>query len=162
LEKIETAGAEKLKSFSDEALKKGYTVIGLTASGETAKQKFKETYNLDFDWYLCDEKALKTVVRSNPGILEMNKGTVMQKVHWNDLDELKLPKVERKPEPKKVKENIAYFINGQPSTKEEVEALDKNKIDSVNVIKDSIALKELSEHHNTFYTGIIEIILKSD
>ena len=90
LEKIEKAGAEKLKSFSDEAIKKGYTVIGLTASGEDAKQKIKDKYKLNFDFYLCDEKALKTVVRSNPGILALSKGTIKQKVHWNDLEDLKL------------------------------------------------------------------------
>lgn len=90
LETIETEGAEKLKAFSDKAMEKGYTVIGLTASGDDTKQKIKDTYKLNFDFYLCDEKALKTVVRSNPGVLELNKGTVMQKVHWNDIDDLKL------------------------------------------------------------------------
>ncbi|MCF8274287.1 MAG: DoxX family membrane protein [Flavobacteriaceae bacterium] len=90
LEKIEKQGAEKLKAFSDEAIKKGYIVIGLTASGDEAKQHIKQTYNLNFDFYLCDEKALKTVVRSNPGILELQKGTVMQKAHWNDIDTIKL------------------------------------------------------------------------
>jgi peroxiredoxin len=90
LENIEKEGVVKLKVFSDEALKKGYTVIGLTASGEEAKQKIKTEYKLQFDFYLCDEKALKTVVRSNPGILELNKGTVMQKFHWNDLEDFKL------------------------------------------------------------------------
>jgi len=90
LENIEKDGAEKLKYFSDEALKKGYIVIGLTASGEEAKQNINKTYGLNFEWYLCDEKALKTVVRSNPGILELNKGTVMQKEHWNDLEDFEL------------------------------------------------------------------------
>ena len=90
LENIEKNGAEKLKVFSNEALKKGYTVIGLTASGEEAKQNINKTYSLNFEWYLCDEKALKTVVRSNPGILELNKGTVVQKEHWNDLEDFQL------------------------------------------------------------------------
>ena len=90
LENIEKDGAEKLKVFSDEALKKGYTVIGLTASGEESKQYINKTYGLNFEWYLCDEKALKTVVRSNPGILELNNGTVMQKEHWNDLEDFEL------------------------------------------------------------------------
>ncbi|NCP06941.1 MAG: DoxX family membrane protein [Flavobacteriales bacterium] len=162
LETIETEGAKKLKAFSDEAIKKGYTVIGLTASGEDAKQHINKTYGLNFNWYLCDEKALKTVVRSNPGILELHQGTVLQKVHWNDLEDFELHEVEKKVESKKVKENIAYFINGQPSTKEDVEALDKNKIDSVNVIKNSIALTEISEQHHVFYTGIIDVILKTE
>lgn len=90
LETMEKAGAEKLKAMSDAALKKGYKVVGLTASNEVAKQKIIEKYNLNFDFYLCDEKAIKTVVRASPGILQLNKGTVRQKLHWNDLDDLKL------------------------------------------------------------------------
>ncbi|CAH8289299.1 DoxX-like protein [Mariniflexile fucanivorans] len=90
METMEKAGAEKLKTMSDAALKKGYKVIGLTASGEAVKQKIIKKYNLNFDFYLCDEKAIKTIVRSNPGILEIEKGTIKQKVHWNDLDDLKL------------------------------------------------------------------------
>tara|TARA_R110002050_G_scaffold4573_2_gene22128 strand:+ start:39769 stop:40866 length:1098 start_codon:yes stop_codon:yes gene_type:complete len=88
LEHIEQGGALKLKALQEEAIKNGYKIIGLTASGEATKQRISEAYNIDFEWYLCDEKALKTVVRSNPGILELDKGTVKQKVHWNDIDDL--------------------------------------------------------------------------
>ncbi|MFB9055339.1 BT_3928 family protein [Mariniflexile ostreae] len=90
LEFIEREGALKLKALQKEAREKGYKIIGLTASGESEKQRIKAAYGLDFEFYLCDEKALKTVVRSNPGILELDKGTVKQKVHWNDLEDLKL------------------------------------------------------------------------
>lgn len=83
-------GMAKLKTLSDEALQKGYTVIGMTTSNEATKQDIKATYQLDFDFYLCDEKVLKTIVRSNPGVVILNKGTVMQKKHWNDIEELKL------------------------------------------------------------------------
>lgn len=79
-----------LKKMTDEAIKKGYTVIGLSASGDETKKTIKDTYKLGFDFYLCDEKALKTIVRSNPGILKLNKGTVIQKVHYNDIDDIKL------------------------------------------------------------------------
>lgn len=90
LDTAEKEGVVKLKAFSDEALKKGYTVIGMTASGEEAKQRMKDQYKLNFDFFLCDEKALKTVVRSSPGILKLQKGTVIQKVHWNDLEDINL------------------------------------------------------------------------
>lgn len=90
LETIHPDGAQKLKAISDEAIEKGYSVIGLTASGTDEKQRIKTEYDLNFDFYICDEKALKTVVRSNPGVLELKRGTVTQKVHWNDIDELTL------------------------------------------------------------------------
>jgi len=90
LETAEKKGLIKLKAISDKALQKGYTVIGLSASGEDVKNRIKAEYNLNFDFFICDEKALKTVVRSNPGVLELQKGTVHQKVHWNDIEELEL------------------------------------------------------------------------
>ncbi len=88
LKKAEWEGVEKLKSMSEAAMKKGYKVIGLTSSGGDAKAQFKANNKLNFDFYLCDEKVLKTIVRANPGIVVLNKGTVTQKVHWNDIDEL--------------------------------------------------------------------------
>ena len=90
LETAEKEGLLKLKAISDEALKKGYTVIGLSASGEDVKNRIKQEYDLKFEFFICDEKALKTVVRSNPGALQLEKGTVQQKVHWNDIDDLEL------------------------------------------------------------------------
>ena len=47
-------------------------------------------YDFNFEFYLCDEKALKTVIRSNPGVLQLSRGTVLQKVHWNDIENLAL------------------------------------------------------------------------
>ena len=86
----EIDGVVKLKSFTDKAIDKGYTVIGLTSSGEAEKQKVKQDYNLNFDFYLCDEKVIKTIVRSNPGIVILNKGTVVDKAHWNDIEDIEL------------------------------------------------------------------------
>ena len=162
LDTAEKDGMKKLKSLSDEAIKQGYTVIGLTSSGTDAIQRIKEEYKLNFDFYLCDEKALKTVVRSNPGVLEIDNATVKQKRHWNDFEDFKLPEVERKPEPVVIEDIIFYLINDEPSTKEEVDALDPEIIESVNVINDSIKIEELNKLNNTFYTGIIEIKLKAD
>ena len=90
LETADKEGLLKLKAISDEALKKGYTVIGLSASGEDVKNRIKQEYDLEFEFFICDEKALKTVVRSNPGALQLKKGTVQQKVHWNDIEDLEL------------------------------------------------------------------------
>ncbi|MBN4070413.1 DoxX family membrane protein [Olleya sp. AH-315-F22] len=90
LAKAEADGLNKLKLTAKQAIQEGYKVIGLTASGPEEQQLIAEQYGLDFDFYFCDETALKTIVRSNPGILELNKGTILQKLHWNDLEDLKL------------------------------------------------------------------------
>ncbi|MEO9894540.1 BT_3928 family protein [Aurantibacter sp.] len=78
----------EVKEVSDLAIKNGYKVIGMSASNETQTSDLKKQYQLDFDFYFTDETTLKTIVRSNPGILVLEKGTIKQKVHYNDFDEL--------------------------------------------------------------------------
>ncbi|WP_418513307.1 BT_3928 family protein [Corallibacter sp.] len=90
LSNSEPDGLSALKEMTMQASKKGYRVIGMTASGPDVQEKIKTTYGLDFDFYFCDETALKTIVRSSPGILKLKKGTIIQKLHWNDIDELEL------------------------------------------------------------------------
>ncbi|MBO6880612.1 BT_3928 family protein [Winogradskyella sp.] len=90
ISKAEEDGVVKLKAFTDKAMAKGYTVIGLTSSGEAEKQQVKQDHNLNFDFYLCDEKVIKTIVRSNPGIVILDKGTVVDKAHWNDIEDIEL------------------------------------------------------------------------
>lgn len=90
IENSEKDGLRKLKSVTENAIKNGYQVIGLSASGDEMKEQFKKEYNLNFDTYLCDEKVLKTIVRSNPGIIELQQGTIKQKLHWNDFEDLQL------------------------------------------------------------------------
>lgn len=163
LESIEKSGALKLKALQDEARKNNYQIIGLTASGDEAKERINEAYNIDFDWYLCDEKALKTVVRSNPGILELDKGLVQQKVHWNDLDDLELPKVERKTELVNEQESVLYLIDDVISSKEEADKIDPDTIKSVSVSKDGSAKKELDSINlvnDSNYKALVLIELK--
>ncbi|MBP1839426.1 BT_3928 family protein [Formosa algae] len=93
LEKSESLGLKAIKNVADKASENGYKVIGLTASGHEIQDKLKAEYHFNFDFYFSDETALKTIVRSNPGVLILDKGTVIQKVHWNDVDDLNLIKV---------------------------------------------------------------------
>lgn len=97
VERSNPKGFENIKKITDEAKEKGYTVIGLSASLGNTIETFKATHNLDFDFYFCDQTVLKTIVRSNPGILELNAGTIKQKLHFNDALNLKLKTIETKP-----------------------------------------------------------------
>ncbi|WP_188465959.1 BT_3928 family protein [Bizionia arctica] len=161
LDTAEKDGVVKLKAFTDEAIEKGYTVIGLSASGEETKQQFKEQNKLNFDFFLCDEKAIKTIVRSSPGVLKLEKGTITQKVHWNDLEDMDLPAVERKPEPLQekivVEEVILYLVDGTAYEKSYVDQIDPNTIESMSVIKDTTLMREKGI---VDYNSMIEITLK--
>ena len=94
LSNTEKEGYLNIGEITNEALKKGYKVIGLSASSRSVMEELAEDYGLNFKFYFCDETTLKTIVRSNPGILELQKGTIMQKLHWTDAKDLKLNTLE--------------------------------------------------------------------
>lgn len=160
LESINPQGAEKLKALQNRALKNNYQIIGLTASGEDAKKRINEAYNLDFTWYLCDEKALKTVIRSNPGVLALNKGTVQQKVHWNDIEDLVLPKVDKQPEPLQKPSEVLYLIDDKITTKAKVDSLINSGIATPDtLIAPNKLLDSINKTHNSNYTSYLKITL---
>lgn len=90
VERTNPKGFENIKKITDKALQKGYTVIGLSASMGSTINQLKEEHDLNFDFYFCDQTVLKTIVRSNPGILRLTRGTIEQKYHWNDALKLEL------------------------------------------------------------------------
>ncbi|MDY8134370.1 BT_3928 family protein [Aquimarina sp. 2201CG5-10] len=94
LSKSEAEGLHKIKETTDKAISLGYDVIGLTASTPKDVSQLQQQYDLDFEFYTADETALKTILRSNPGIVQLSKGTIVDKLHWNDASKLKLEKVE--------------------------------------------------------------------
>lgn len=83
-------GFKEIKKVTDQAIEKGYTVIGLTAATPEDRELMKKKYDLNFSFYFCDGTTLKTIVRANPGVFEMDNATIKQKLHWNDIDQLKL------------------------------------------------------------------------
>ena len=90
IEKSDKNGFPDIKNFAEKAIKKGYTVYGASASFADDLQQAKEKYNLPFEFLFCDETTLKTMIRANPGVIILDKGTVVEKKNWVDLDEIKL------------------------------------------------------------------------
>tara|TARA_R110002124_G_scaffold278159_3_gene449962 strand:+ start:56 stop:1156 length:1101 start_codon:yes stop_codon:yes gene_type:complete len=86
----EVGGMEKMEKLNQDAKLKGYKVIGMTNSSEEEIQKAQKKYGLTFEYYTCDAIALKTIERANPSIVVLDKGTIKQKVHYNDIEDLKL------------------------------------------------------------------------
>ncbi|MBT8184620.1 MAG: DoxX family protein [Eudoraea sp.] len=88
LRKTNSDAFKGIKKMSDEAKSNDYKVIGLSASDAAFSKEFAQQHGLDFEFYFTDETALKTIIRSNPGVLVLSEGTILQKVHYNDVEDL--------------------------------------------------------------------------
>jgi uncharacterized membrane protein YphA (DoxX/SURF4 family) len=90
LDKTDADGLEKLDALARKAQAKGYKVIAMTSSGDDLIVPTKQKYRLGFDFYFTDATTLKTIERANPSVVIFNNGTIVEKVHHNDIDSLNL------------------------------------------------------------------------
>lgn len=88
LDKSDRQGFANIKEVTEKASKKGYKVYLLTASLEADFLDIKDEFDLNFDMLFCDETTLKTIIRANPGIVTLQKGTVTGKWNWVDSDKV--------------------------------------------------------------------------
>lgn len=75
----------EINDLAKAAKAKGMSVYGISSAGTEQKNKFIQENNLDFDFLIADGIVLKTMVRSNPGIMQLQQGTVVGKWHENDI-----------------------------------------------------------------------------
>ena len=90
LSKSDIEAFTNIKIVTDKALNNGYSVFMMTASSEEDYLNIKKEYELDFDMLYCDETTLKTIIRSNPGIVTINKGNIEGKWSYNDFEDVKI------------------------------------------------------------------------
>lgn len=90
LEKANIKGFPVIKKLADKAITNGYAVYGVSSSFGDDLVIAQTKYDLPFDFLSCDGTTLKTIIRANPGIVVLNKGTVTQKYNWIDADKIKL------------------------------------------------------------------------
>ena len=62
-----------------------YRFICLTASSNPAIKHWQDITGAEYPFYTTDETTLKTVIRSNPGLVLLKHGTVIRKWSHNDL-----------------------------------------------------------------------------
>ena len=85
LQKTNKEGMKKIAALAVAAKAKGYNFIALTASSPDSFEAFKNETGANFDFFNTDEIVLKTIVRSNPGLIVLKKGTILKKYHFNDI-----------------------------------------------------------------------------
>ncbi len=69
----------KITPLAAEAEKHGHTLIVLTGSSLDDIDEFRHAYQTPYTFCLSDEIELKTIIRSNPGLLLLKDGVVIDK-----------------------------------------------------------------------------------
>jgi uncharacterized membrane protein YphA (DoxX/SURF4 family) len=77
----------KVNPILDAAEKKGYKVFAVTAAFSDVQHvaDFRHETQSAYPYYQADDKLLKTIMRSNPGLVLMENGVLVQKYHMNHL-----------------------------------------------------------------------------
>ena len=85
LKKTDTRHLEEINSLYDWATGEDMSFICLTSSLADESEEFAEKHNIPYDFFICDEITLKTIVRSNPGLMVIKNGNIIAKYHYNDI-----------------------------------------------------------------------------
>ncbi len=98
--KANKEGLYAVSKVASAAKDKGYSIYVLTADIMMADviyeqkfealNKFKKEYNLPYTFGSCDEKAIKTAIRANPGVMTVRKGVISGKWNWTDAEDVAL------------------------------------------------------------------------
>ena len=86
--RLDKANKEGFQKIADEAWKlenSDIPMLALTSSAGDVAEKFRHEIQAPFEFGSMDETTLKTIIRSNPGIVWLKNGVVYKKWHYNDL-----------------------------------------------------------------------------
>ena len=87
LEKADESQFGRLNLIYEYAQENDYPFYGLTASGEKAITKWKDGTGAEYAFCQTDDIVLKTMIRSNPGLILLKDGTIIRKWSHNNLPE---------------------------------------------------------------------------
>ena len=85
LEKADDSNFGNIDQLYEYAEKKGYAFLCLTASGEKGIRHWIDTTGAEYPFCHTDETTLKTMIRSNPGLMLLRRGVVVGKWSHNDI-----------------------------------------------------------------------------
>lgn len=76
---------DAIEDVYDYCIRYGYGIYGITASDTASVADWLHKAGISFRFYNADDVVLKTMVRSNPGLLLVKKGVILNKWSKNDL-----------------------------------------------------------------------------
>lgn len=88
LDKADVQGMSDIRTLVRQANNVGIDAVGATASNSSEIERMESVDLINYPVASMDETTLKTIVRSNPGVLLISNGVVKGKWHFNDLPDL--------------------------------------------------------------------------
>ncbi len=85
LDKTDAKVQGKINDFVNLCDQNKIKFIGLTSSSPKEVDAFRHEHNSMFPYYNADATTLKTMIRSNPGLMLLKHGTVIAMWHYNDF-----------------------------------------------------------------------------
>ena len=105
LERADDSNFGEIDAIYEYAKENGYGFYGLTASTDKSIKHWRDITGAEYPFYTMDGTTLKTIIRSNPGLVLLYKGTIINKWSHNALPKqaelnapLSLIEVGREPE----------------------------------------------------------------
>lgn len=109
-----------INELYDYCLTNGYAFYALTASEEEDILKWQENTGAEYPYCITDDITLKTMIRSNPGLMLLKGGTVIRKWGKNSfpdeyqlnapLDKLLIGSVDRRSFVHRMVQVVAWFV----------------------------------------------------
>lgn len=78
-----------INRLAEYAQEKGIRFYGLTSSSERDIETYKKRYHVPYEFCTADEIQLKTMIRSNPGVIILREGTILDKWAGKDVPDVK-------------------------------------------------------------------------
>lgn len=85
LEKSEAGHWKELESLRKTAERNGVPMTGMTATYTDEVEAYRRANRIQIPFVATDEITLKTIIRSNPGLVLLKGDTVAAKWHYNDF-----------------------------------------------------------------------------
>ena len=88
LEQADESQFDKINEIFEYAQEHGYAWFGLTASNGQVIERWRVGTGAEYEFCLTDDIVLKTMIRSNPGLVLLNDGKIIRKWSVNKLSDV--------------------------------------------------------------------------
>lgn len=89
LNQSDTQYQPAINRLAEYAREKGIRFYGLTSSSERDIEAYKKRNHVPYEFCTADEIQLKTMIRSNPGVIILREGTILDKWAGKDVPDVK-------------------------------------------------------------------------